>query len=139
RLTCEWIWAGAIGEVTEVHAWVPATRWNPALQGVPRGSDPVPEGLNWDLWLGPRKERPFHSSYAPVSWRDYWDFGCGALGDFGCHDLDAACWALDLHAPEWVEVHPAGPMSQHLAPYGEIGYFQFAARGEHPPVRIQWY
>ncbi len=139
RQTCEWIWGGAIGEVTEVHAWVPTTRWNPTLQGVPTEAQPVPAGLDWDLWLGPREQRPFHSSYAPVSWRDYWDFGCGAMGDFGCHDLDAACWALDLHAPTSVEMFPAGYTDQQLVPYGEIGYFDFAARDDHPPVRIHWY
>ena len=135
RLTCEWIWAGAIGEVSEVHAWVGTSRWNPAMQSEPTEGQPIPKGLDWDLWIGPREPRPFDSVYAPVTWRDHWDFGSGAMGDFGCHDLDAACWALDLHAPEWVELHPAGPMSQHLVPYGEIGYFQFAARGERPPVR----
>ncbi|MGE0375258.1 MAG: Gfo/Idh/MocA family protein [Planctomycetaceae bacterium] len=139
RQTCEWIWGGAIGEVTQVHAWVSATRWNPTLQGVPQESQPVPSGLDWDLWLGPRAMRPFHSSYAPVAWRDYWDFGCGAMGDFGCHDLDAACWALDLHAPDRVEMHPAGSMDGQLTPYGEIGYFDFGSRGGKPPVRIHWY
>jgi len=139
RQTVEWIQAGAIGTVTEIHAWVSASRWNPELRGAPAERHLVPSGLNWDLWLGPRKQRPFHSTYAPVSWRDYWDFGCGAMGDFGCHDLDSACWALDLHAPEWVEMYPAGYMDEQLAPYGEIGYFQFGARNNRPPVRIKWY
>jgi len=95
RQTCEWIWAGAIGPVREVHAWVGATRWNKTLTGRPEETPPVPAGVNWDLWLGPRDERPYHPAYTPVTWRDFWAFGSGALGDFGCHDLDAACWALD--------------------------------------------
>ena len=56
-------------------------------------------GLNWDLWIGPREPRPYHPAYTPVTWRDFWAFGGGGLGDFGCHDLDAAMWALDLREP----------------------------------------
>ncbi len=139
RQTVEWLHAGAIGTVSAVHAWVPATRWNVALKGVPAETDPVPAGLDWDLWLGPRTARPFRSSYAPVSWRDYWEFGCGAMGDFGCHDLDSACWALNLKAPTSVEMYPAGFMNKDIAPYGEIGYFDFAAEGDQQAVRINWY
>ncbi len=82
---------------------------------------------------------PFHSAYAPVAWRDFWTFGCGALGDFGCHDLDSACWALNLHAPTSVEVRPAGHMDADIAPHGEMGYFEFDADGDRPPVTISWY
>ena len=139
RQTCETIWAGAIGSVREVHSWVPTSRWNPELSGKPAGSQPVPKGLNWDLWQGPRRSRPFHSAYAPVAWRDFRTFGCGAIGDFGCHDLDAACWALDLKTPTSVEMRPAGYTDAEIVPHGEIGYFQFAARGSQPPVRITWY
>lgn len=139
RATCELLWAGAVGQVREAHAWVPATRWNPGLKGRPEGSRPVPRGLNWDLWIGPRRPVPFHEAYAPVTWRDFWEFGCGALGDFGCHDIDAACWALNLKEPESIEVHPAGYADEWIAPYGEIGYFSFAAKGEQQPVRLYWY
>ncbi|MEZ6063701.1 MAG: Gfo/Idh/MocA family oxidoreductase, partial [Planctomycetaceae bacterium] len=139
RQTVEWVQAGAIGNVTAVHAWVPATRWNVGLKGAPTTADRPPAGLDWDLWLGPRDDRPFHSTYAPVSWRDYWQFGCGAMGDFGCHDLDSACWALNLKAPDVVEMHPAGYMDKDIAPYGEIGYFDFSERGDQKAVRITWY
>jgi len=104
---CEWIWAGAIGAVREVHSWVPTKRWNPELTGLPQEKPPVPAGLNWDLWIGPREPRPWHPAYAPVTWRDFWAFGTGAFGDFGCHDMDAPCWALDLVAPESIE--PSAP------------------------------
>src|SRR5262245_15959154 len=87
RQTCEWIWGGALGTVREVHAWVPAGRWNPTLTGRPKDTPPVLAGLNWDLWLGPREPRPFHPAYFPVAWRDFWAFGSSNLGDFGCHDL----------------------------------------------------
>jgi predicted dehydrogenase len=106
---------------------------------VPTANVAVPKGLNWELWLGPRASRPFHSAYAPVSWRDFWTFGCGALGDFGCHDLDAATWALDLQAPESVEILPAGYNDKDIIPYGEVGYYNFAARGEQPPLKLLWY
>jgi predicted dehydrogenase len=139
RETCEWIWSGAIGPVREVHAWVGNKRWNPTLTSCPKEEMPVPAGLNWDLWLGPRELRPFHSAYFPVAWRDFWAFGCSNLGDFGCHDLDAACWALDLKAPLSVEARPAGPTDAEIGPHGCIAYYHFAARGDQPPVRIVWY
>jgi predicted dehydrogenase len=139
RQTVEWIHAGAIGPVREVHAWVGTSRWNPTLQGRPAESQPVPSGLDWDLWLGPRDPRPFHTAYAPVSWRDFWAFGSGALGDFGCHDLDAATWALDLHTPRRVEASHAGHGDADIAPYGSLATFEFDARGELPPVTVRWY
>ncbi len=139
RQTCEWIWDGAIGPVREVHAWVGAGRWNKQLTGRPTDTPPVPDGINWDLWLGPREPRAYHPAYVPVTWRDFWDFGLGALGDFGCHDLDAACWALDLTAPVSVESLPAGNMDAEIAPHGEICYYEFGPRGDQPPVRVTWY
>jgi predicted dehydrogenase len=139
RQTCEWIWAGAIGTVKEVHAWVGTSRWNRTLLGKPTDTPPVPAGLNWDLWLGPREQRPYHPAYAPVAWRDFWQFGCGVLGDFGCHDLDAACWALKLKSPSTVEAFPAGVNDAEIAPHGEIVYFHFEKDGEQQPVTIKWY
>ena len=145
RETCELIWAGAIGDVTEVHAWVPATRWNKTLQTPPLAGEPVPSEFNWDLWCGPRTPPKFHSVYAPVAWRDFWDFGCGALGDFGCHDLDSAVWALDLGLPHRVEMFAAGKSHDALAPYGEIGTFDFdsarVGKDAHArkSVRVHWY
>lgn len=139
RQTVEYLRSGVLGTVREIHAWVPASRWTPALQGLPEGTSSVPEGLDWDLWLGPRSERPFHELYAPVTWRDFWDFGCGAMGDFGCHDLDAAVWAFDLPAPETIELFPAGYSDREIAPYGEIGYYQFPAADGGAPVKLTWY
>jgi predicted dehydrogenase len=139
RQTCEWIWAGAIGPVREVHAWVSARRWNPTLSGRPKEEPPAPAGLNWDLWLGPREPRPFHPAYFPVAWRDFWAFGSSNLGDFGCHDLDAACWALDLKEPLSVEARPAGPVDPDIGPHGCIAYYHFGPRGDRPPVKIIWY
>ncbi|MDH3650930.1 MAG: Gfo/Idh/MocA family oxidoreductase [Saprospiraceae bacterium] len=139
RQSVEYLRAQVIGAVHEVHSWVPATRWTAGLQGLPTGTSPIPKGLDWDLWLGPRASRPFHEVYAPVTWRDFWDFGCGAMGDFGCHDLDAAVWGLNLAAPESVELFPAGYNDQDIAPHGEIGYYRFPARGDQQPVQVTWY
>lgn len=139
RQTCEWIWDGVIGEVREVHAWVGAGRWNQDLTGRPQDTPPIPKGVNWDLWLGPREARPYHPVYSPVTWRDFWAFGSGTLGDFGCHDMDAAVWALDLHSPTEVEGRPAGQGNEEIAPHGEIVYYQFGRRGERPPVKLTWY
>jgi predicted dehydrogenase len=139
RQTCEWIWDGAIGPVREVHAWVNAGRWNKTLTGLPTDSVPTPPGVNWDLWIGPRQPRAYHPAYTPVTWRDFWAFGTGAQGDFGCHDLDAATWALKLGSPTVVEAKPAGNMDQEIAPHGELCYFQFGPRGDQPPVRANWY
>lgn len=139
RKTIEWIHAGAIGKVEHVHAWVGTSRWNPTLQGKPTETMKVPDGLNWDLWLGPREARPFHQAYAPVSWRDFWSFGLGALGDFGCHDLDSATWALDLKAPSKVEGTFAGKMDSEITPYGSLITYQFEAKGDQKPVTVHWY
>lgn len=139
RETVELIRAGAIGEVREVHAWVPATRWNKSLTQPPQNSQPVPAGLDWDLWCGVRTPPAFHEAYAPVAWRDFWKFGCGAMGDFGCHDLDSAVWALDLGLPSRIEMRAAGSSDANLAPFGEIGYFDFPANAVRGTVRLNWY
>ena len=139
RQTCEWIWDGVIGPVREVQIWVGAGRFNPSLTGKPTDSAALPAGFNWDLWLGPREYRPFHPAYAPVTWRDFWAFGLGSLGDFGCHDLDGPLWALDLDAPLSVEAFPAGNMDSEIAPHGLICYYQFGPRGDKPPVKVTWY
>ena len=139
RQTVEYLRAGAIGTVREVHAWVPATRWNPGLMGLPQGTSPKPKGFDWNVWLGPREPVPFHEAYTPVKWRDFWMFGCGALGDFGCHDMDATTWAFHLKAPKSVELHPAGYSDADIIPYGEIGYYEFDEQGDQAPLKLTWY
>ena len=140
RQTVEFLRAGAIGKVNEAHCWVSTTRWIPEINGYPEESSPIPKGFNWDLWLGPTTWRPFNKMYSPVKWRDFWDFGLGALGDFGCHEMDAATWAFNLHSPETVEVFPAGNRgSSEIAPYGEIGHYKFAAEGQQQELKLNWY
>ena len=139
RETVEMIRAGAIGAVRQVHAWVATNRWNPGLNGRPSDTPPVPAGLKWDLWLGPRDPRPFHPAYFPVAWRDFWTFGGSNIADFGCHDLDSSCWTFNLAAPDTIEFHPAGTMDEEIAPYGCIGYYHFPARGDQQAVTVNWY
>lgn len=138
RKTVEWIKAGAIGPVREVHAWASTSRWNKTLAGPPEAA-PAPAGMNWDLWLGPREPRSYSPAYHPVAWRDFWDFGSGTIGDFGCHDLDGAFWALDLARPTSIESRPAGYTDQQITPHGELIYYEFGPRGDLPPVTVTWY
>lgn len=139
RQTCEWIWDGAIGTVREVHAWVKTARWNTGMEGRPKDTPEVPAGVNWDLWLGPREVRPYHPAYVPVKWRDFWAFGGGGLGDFGCHDMDAACWALDLHSPISVEAKPQGFMDAEMTPEACSVVYEFGPREKQPAVTLKWY
>jgi predicted dehydrogenase len=139
RETVELLRAGAIGPVREAHVWVPNGRWNVGLMSRPTDTPLVPAGLKWDLWLGPREPRPYHPAYFPVTWRDFWAFGGGNIADFGCHDLDAACWAFNLAAPASVEFSPAGHMDHEIAPHGSLGEYRFAARGNQSPLVIKWY
>lgn len=139
RQTCEWIWDGAIGDVREVHAWTTASRWNQKFISGRPPEEPMPKGVKWDLWIGPRQVRPYSSCYSPVTWRDYWDFGTAPIGDFFCHNFDPACWALDLKTPEWIEAFGAGGVDKEIAPVGSLYTFQFGARGKMPPVRFTWY
>ncbi|MDX9972073.1 MAG: Gfo/Idh/MocA family oxidoreductase [FCB group bacterium] len=139
RRICEWIAADAIGPVHEVHIWTdrPKGWW---AQGVERPTDtpPVPSTLDWDLWLGPAPERPYHSAYVPFQWRGWWDFGCGSLGDMGCHLMDAPYWALDLGSPTSVEAHSTA-VNGETAPLASMVYYDFPARGDKPPVKMTWY
>jgi predicted dehydrogenase len=139
RNAVEYLRSGMIGTVSEVHSWVPATRWTNSLKEVPTSGTTIPKDLDWDLWIGPRSYRPFHEVYAPVTWRDFWEFGLGALGDFGCHDLDAATWGLELGLPNKIQVHPAGFSNADIIPYGEIGYFRFPGKKANESIEVTWY
>ncbi len=103
RRLVEIVQSGALGDVKEAHVWTDRPIWP---QGVHRPAEqqPVPETLDWDLWLGPAPQRPYHQAYVPFKWRGFWDFGTGAIGDMGCHNMDLPFWALDLRDPESVEL-----------------------------------
>jgi predicted dehydrogenase len=154
RLMTEWIADGAIGKVREVHSWTNRPIWP---QGMPRPEDTpaVPETLDWDLWIGPASMRPYSPAYHPFSWRSWWDFGAGALGDMGCHVMDAPFSALKLGYPTSVQASIAYQFAPPTA--GERGYgrrleyhdsfpmasavhLTFPARGKkYPELRYHWY
>lgn len=138
RLTCEWIWDGAIGAVREVHAWSDAGKWV-RTPGRPKETPPVPAGLNWDLWLGPREYRPYHPSYTPYNWRGWWAFGTGAIGDMACHNLDPAVMALKLEHPLTVEAESPVVDEEVTSLEPATFVYHFGPRENMPPVKVVWY
>ncbi|MFW6189518.1 MAG: Gfo/Idh/MocA family protein [Planctomycetota bacterium] len=138
RRLCEYIWAGAVGPVREVIHW--ADRNFGGAGGRPEGK-PAPEHLHWDQWIGPAPHRDYHGGLHPFSWRSWWDFGTGSIGDMGCHIMDGAFWALKLKEAERFSVelveHNAG--SEEKYPVDNLIRWKFPARGEMPPVTIRWY
>jgi predicted dehydrogenase len=144
RLLCETVWDGAIGQVREVHVWTdrPLNGINKWYwpQGVDRPKDtpPVPEGVDWDLWLGPAPKRPYHPDYMPFKWRGWWDFGTGALGDIGCHSIDPVFRALKLGHPISVEAC-CTLVNDETYPVASRVTYEFPARGDLAPVRLHWY
>ncbi len=139
RLTREWILAGAIGPVREVHCWSdrPGTFWKQDIDR-PTDTPPVPPGLDWDLWLGAAPMRPYHPVYCPRAWRGWFDFGTGALGDMAIHNMDPAFYALDLDAPCRVEARTS-PVKKETYPAWQIITYEFPAKGDRPAVKMLWY
>ena len=102
REMMEWYKAGLIGDATEIHCWTNRPVW-PQGFGKPTTKDEIPKELDWDLWLGPNEFEEFHKDYVPFNWRGFWSFGTGALGDMGCHVMDAAFRILPIDFPSEVE------------------------------------
>jgi predicted dehydrogenase len=149
RRTVELVRSGAIGPVKEVHVWCNSI-WSASQP--PKVEQPVPEGLHYDLWVGPAPFRPYNKAYLPEIWRRYWNFGDGTLGDMACHYMDLPFWALGLRHPS--KVRAEGPeVNPDCCPPGLIVHYDFPARqvsqaggersdtegGELPPVRLTWY
>jgi predicted dehydrogenase len=142
RLFCEWIWDGAIGNVRQIHCGCSAV--NSGIDALPRLKEQhnVPAELEWDLWLGPAQERPYHPAYLPGSWRGWVPFGNGTLGDWVCHVVDPVFWALDLGAPKTIVAQAKNydPKTQGDAyPKGDIITFEFPAKEKRGPVTLVWY
>jgi predicted dehydrogenase len=139
RVTQEIIADGAIGQVREVQVWSGPRFWSwPTWEGRPPETPPIPDGLDWDLWLGPAPARPYHPAYHPWTWRNWLDFGTGLLGDLGLHKLSTVFKALNLGHPSSVE-GSATILSPETFPLGEIVKFEFPARGNLSPVTLTWY
>jgi len=140
RLTNEWIQSGLLGEIREVHCWTDRPIWP---QGIVRpAAEAVPPTMNWDVWLGPAPQAAYSSEIAPFKWRGFWEYGAGALGDMAAHIIDHPVWALGLGAPLSVEIEfdRQDPTSaKETFPVSTIVTYQFAARGDQPPVTLKWF
>jgi predicted dehydrogenase len=152
RRVVELVQSGAIGPIREAHVWVSrAWGWQPSeeeakqhgdivtLRERPTETQAVPNGLHWDLWLGPAPARPFHSTYVPgPKWYRWWDFGNGTMSDLGSHWIDLPFWALNLKAPLSIEAK-GPPVHPELAPASMQVTYQYGSRGAMPPVKLTWY
>jgi len=137
RTAVEWIKSGAIGTVREVHIFTDRPIWPQGIAKRPP-SKPAPPHLEWDLWIGPAPYREYHDGLHPFSWRGWWDFGTGALGDMGCHFWDSTVWALDLGHPTTVEAVQEGN-SEETGPNWSTVTYHFPAKGDRPAVKVTWW
>ena len=137
----EWVDAGIVGDVSEVITWTdrPNDPWFVPPESFPPETATPPASLDWDLWQGPVTRRQYSEAYVPIRWRGWWAWGCGSLGDIGCHTFDAPFWALDLGAPTSVEAFCEPPPGDGFIPMNSVVTYQFPARGEKPPVTLKWY
>lgn len=139
RTVVEWIRSGAIGPVREVHTWTDRPIW-PQGMVRPDKTDEIPKELNWDAWLGPAPERPYVDRiYHPFAWRGWWDFGCGALGDMACHQMDGMFWALEPGHPTAIEPIAVTPITADAFPKASVVKWQFPAQGDRPAFDAYWY
>ena len=136
RLLCEYIWAGAIGDVLETHSWSGFVNGG---AGARPPAMPVPAGLHWDQWLGPAPYRDYHEGLHPLYWRYYRDFGTGGLGDWGCHNLDGVFWALKLGHPTSIECLGTIGGSEEKHPQASVIRWNVPARDGMPPLKVHWY
>jgi len=141
-LVCEWIWNGEIGEVKKVECATNRPMWPQGLE-TPSKIHKIPSTLDWDLFIGPAKMRPYNSVYHPWNWRGWWDFGTGVLGDMGCHILHPAFKALKLGYPVSVE-SASSTLLIDSAPQAEHIKFVYPARESmskvaFPELEIHWY
>jgi predicted dehydrogenase len=160
----EYLAAGAIGDVREVHIWtnrplaywpqgIPrpapikanaaALRWNNAdvvkrLGAAMNGDYPVPDTLSWDLFLGVAPDVEYHPLYHPFNWRGWVDWGQGALGDMGAHLIDHPVWALRLGLPTSIET-VSTPFDGVSYPNATTTYYEFPALAARPAVKLTWY
>jgi len=145
NLICEWIWDGAIGKIEKVDAWCSLAYYPPGQAywctthyDIPAEKPPVPQALDWNLWLGPAPWRDYHPTYHPGRWRAWYDFGCGMMGDRGVHTLDSVFMALKLKQPQAISATVSN-LNNQTHPISSIVNYYFAARENLPPVKLTWY
>ena len=149
RRAVEVVHAGLIGPVRQAYVWTNRPIWRQGMER-PAGTDPVPEGVDWDLWLGTAPWRPYKAHwpedvpgsrrdvYQPWVWRGWLDFGTGALGDMACHTVNWPFRALKLEYPTEIEAECSG-LTKEMYPKNSKIRFEFPARGEQPPVTLWWF
>ena len=145
RTMREWYDAGIIGDATEIKIWTNRPVWPQGL-GRPKSMDPVPDELKWDLWLGPAQEEPYHKEYVPFSWRGFWAFGTGALGDMGCHLIDPAFKTVGLGYPSEVECSQVSLVEKmwtpdyfpESCPAASSVILKFSGKKGKPDVKMHW-
>jgi len=137
KLLTEWIADGAIGQVREVHNWSSRPFWPQGIDR-PKETQSVPEGLDWDLWVGPAPERPFNHAYLPFVWRGWHDFGCGSFGDMGCYSFAGVFKILGLTPPTSVEASSSESYDETF-PKASIVHLDFPARESRAALRMSWY
>ena len=141
----EWYEAGILGEVKEVHAWIGELNFRPGHywtlpESFPPAKKNTPSHLDWDLWLGPAKKRDYNPVYVPKSWRGFFDFGNGQLGDWSCHTLDGPFWALNLGMPTEIESYvPSQINKHHFVSEKSIVTYKFPKIKERAEVIMKWY
>ncbi len=129
---------GHFGAVKDIHLWTDRAGgyWN---QGIPRPAKKRPPmNVDFDLWLGPRPDRPFGEGYHPFAWRGWWDFGTGSLGDMGCHIFNTPFMALDLRDPISVQAQTSGHDRDSYPSWAIVNY-EFGERNGRAPVTLSWY
>lgn len=138
RKTVEWIQSGVIGPVREVQLSTnrPMGFWPQGDLKRPEGV-PVPENVNYDVWIGPAPQKPYNPEAYHFNWRGLWDYGTGAMGDMGAHIFDAPIWALNLGMPTKIQA-TSSPYSTDYMPLCEMVTYEFAARGDMPAVKVTW-
>jgi predicted dehydrogenase len=137
--TVEAVRSGMIGDVTEVYCAIGGSRGMPSM---PKEFPPVPSNLNWELWQGPVKERPYSPEYCPYKWRFWWDYGTGETGNWGCHILDIPFWALQLKYPKRIDldvVPSAEDIDPLRTPKSMKTRMEFNAEEGHGPLTLHWW
>jgi predicted dehydrogenase len=151
RRVVELVQSGAVGPIREAHVWVSrawglqseeAAKRNKDIvfaENRPPAADPIPAGLDWDLWLGPAPERPFNNVYFPgPKWYRWWDFGSGTMSDLGSHWNDLPFWALQLKSPLTIEASGPPPHAE-IAPASMTAIYEYGPRGDLPAVKLSWH
>ncbi len=138
RRVVEWVRGGLIGDVTEVHTWTNRPIWPQGVKTRP-ATIAVPDGLDWDSWIGPAPMRDYHDGLHPFKWRGWFDFGCGAIGDMGCHTWDCVFWSMNPDYPTSIELLEIKDANKETFPSGSHFKWTFPAKDKRPGFVAHWY